>query len=181
MKKQLFTLALLTLGYVASSHGALVAAMAHMNKFNETMAVGETQMVRGVDVRIISQTPAVPGETVFEVDEIVSGPNTGKWIFTTKAKGTGEIEIDKTIGGHHPSKKVRTAKHTITVIGAKTNKKRRVSDEDGLVVDSIQSVVSDEGIVVDQIEMDSVTTNSDSDMEMDAEGEVKDDVVRDVE
>lgn len=162
MKKQLLTLALLTLGYVTNSHSMGVAVLAHMNRFKETMAVGETQMVRGADVRIISQTPQVPGQTVIEVDEIVSGSNKGKWNITTKNLGLAVIEIDKRIGGH--TKKFHTAEHDITVTEVKKGKKKRVTDTDGLVVDSIQSVeTEDEGI------------------EVDAEDEIKDDVFNDVE
>ncbi len=179
MKKQLFTLALLTLGYVASSHGGMVLLHSHMNKFKETMALGETQMVRGVDVRIISQTPSIPGQSVVTVEEIVSGPNMGKWIITTVGLGFAAIEIDKKIGGY--TKKFHTAEHDITVTKAKNKNKKRVTDKDGLVVDSIQeeSFVPDEGIEVDEIEMNSEAKNPR--MEMNAEGEVSDDVMNDGE
>ena len=183
MKKQLFTLALLTLGYVASSHSMAVAVMAHMNKIDETMAAGTTQKVRGVDAYIISQEPNVPGETVLTITKIVSGPDKGKHEIASVKPGLAKIVIKKAKGGY--TNKFHMAEHDITVTGAKNKKDTYVTDIDGLVVESVQSDIeyNDEGIVVDEIDMDSVTTNSDSDsdMEMDAEDDVKDDVVRDVQ
>ena len=180
MKKQLFTLALLTLGYVASSHSMAVAVMAHMNKINETMAPDTTQVVRGVNAYVVSQTPNVASQTVIRIEKIVSGPDKGKFNIISEDLGKASIVIEKKIGGHHPAKKVHYAKHDITVAGSAKDKDRgRVRDRDGLVVESIQS--DDEGIEVDDFDLDSETKNSDSDMEMDAEGEDKDDVENDVE
>jgi hypothetical protein len=146
MKKQLFTLALLALGYIASSHGMGVALLAHMNRINETMAPNTTQIVRGVNAYVVSQTPKVAGQTVIEIEKIVSGPNKGKYQITSKDPGTAAIVIEKTIAGH--TKKVHYAEHDITVKGSAKDKDRgRVTDEDGLVVESIE----DEGIMVDGI------------------------------
>jgi hypothetical protein len=171
MKKQLFTLALLTLGYVASSHSMGVAVLAHMNKINETMPAGTTQMVRGVDAHVVKETPRIPGQSVLRIEEVISGPNKGKWIITTENPGTASIVIKKKLSGY--TNKFHSAEHDITVTRAKNKKGKYITDEDGLVVESIESVVSDKGIVVDEIEMDSEARISHIEM--------RDDVMNDVE
>ena len=180
MKKQLFTLALLTLGYIASSQSMAVALMAHMNKIDETMAAGTTQKVRGVDAYIISQEPKVAGETVLTITKIVSGPDKDKFEIASVKPGLAKIVIKKRKNGH--TNKFHMAEHDITVTGAKNKSSKRVTDRDGLVVESVQSDIeyNDEGIEVDEIDLDSETTNSASDMEMDAYGHPKDDVFSDV-
>ncbi len=161
MKKQLFTLALLTLGYVASSHSMGVAVLAHLNKIKETMAPETIQLVRGVNAYVVSQTPKIAGQTVLEIEKVVSGPNKGKWCITTKNPGLASIVIEKKLSGH--TKKTHMAEHDITVTGSAKDKNRgRVTDRDGLIVESVQS--DDEGIEVDEIDLDSETPNSDSDM-----------------
>jgi len=173
MKKQLFTLALLTLGYVASSQSMAVAFMAHMNKINETMATGTTQIVNAVNAYVVSEDPKVADQSVLRIEEIVSGKNKGKWIITTENPGTAAIVIEKKLSGYKD--RTHKAEHDITVTGAKNKNSKRVTDRDGLVVESVQSDIeyNDEGIEVDEIDMDSLTSNSD--MEMD-----EDDVYSDV-
>jgi len=177
MKKQLFTLALVALGYVASSHGMGVAILAHMNKINETMAPDTTQIVRGVNAYVVSQTPQVHGQTVVRVEKIVSGPNKGKFMVTSENPGTAAIVIEKRIGGH--TNKVHYAEHDITVKGSAKDKDRgRVTDRDGLVVESVQN--DDEGIVVDEIhEEESPVVHVDA-IESDMD-DMRDDVMSDVE
>lgn len=176
MKKQLFTLALLALGYVASSHGMGVAVLAHMNKIKETMAPETTQVVRGVNAYVVSQQPKVAGQTVIEIEKIVSGPNKDKYQITSKNPGTAAIVIEKRIGGH--TNKVHYAEHDITVKGSAKDKDRgRVRDEDGLVVESIE----DEGIVVDGIyEGEARPTINVDEIEEDAD-DMRDDVMNDIE
>jgi len=175
MKKQLFTLTLLALGYVASSYGMGVAVLAHMNKTKETMAPNTTQVVRGVNAYVVSQKPKVTGETVVRIEKIVSGPDKGKHMITSEGQGTAAIVIEKRIGGH--TKKVHYAEHDITVKGSAKDKNRgRVTDEDGLVVESIE----DEGIVVDGIYEDETPMIHVNEIEDDM-NDMRDDVMRDVE
>jgi hypothetical protein len=173
MKKQLFTLALLTLGYVASSHSMGVAVLAHLTKFKETMAVGTTQKVNAVAAYIVpgSEKPKVHGQEVIKLEETKEGV----WTITTLNPGMVSVVLEKKKSGY--TNQFHAAEHDLTVTGAPKGKKKQVKDVDGLMVESIQNVLSDKDIVVDEIEMDS----ADSHMEMNAEGEVEDDVMRDVE
>ena len=162
MKKQLFTLALLTLGYVASSHSMGVLVIAQLTKIKETMAVGTTQEVNAVAAYIVSEKPAHGFHgPVLRLEET----KPGKWMITTENPGVASIVLEKKKSGY--TKKFHAAEHDITVTGTEIGS--GVTDTDGLVVESIESVVDadDECIMVDEIEMDSVKKHAA--MEMNSE------------
>jgi len=69
MKKQLLTLTLLTLGYVASSHGAGVAVMAHLTRLKTDVVAGTSQKVTAKAMWIEKSTPNTPGQVVLELEE----------------------------------------------------------------------------------------------------------------
>jgi sarcosine oxidase gamma subunit len=136
MKKQLFTLALLTAGYVANTQGMGTLALVYMTNINEKMAAGTRQNVNAVYARIKSETPKGHNKSVVRLEETTPG----KWVIIAENPGTAAIILEKKVSGYSTDKKLNVCEHDITVTGTgRKNKNER----------------NDEGIEVEEIEMDS--------------------------
>ncbi len=122
MKKQILILSLMTLGYIASSHGAGVFVMAQVNKIKESMLQGTTQKINAQAADIKSQNPTNAGTDVLELSE----KKPGKWTITALNPGTAVIELKKDKAGHKVKK--HHCKHTITVTPKKTTTKKVKSE-----------------------------------------------------
>ena len=140
MKKQLFTLALLTFGYVASSHSAGTLALVYMTNIDKKMAAGTTQKVNAIYARIKSETPKVHGQSVLRLEET----EPGKWLIITENPGTATIVLEKKVSGYSIDKKLNTCEHDITVTAAKDKKGKDCSDKKTVVSDDSDDDDSDD-------------------------------------
>ncbi len=134
MKKQILLLSLVTLGYMASSHGAGVFVMAQVNKIKESMVEGTTQKINAQAADIKSQNPTNSGTDVLELSE----KKPGKWVITALNPGTAVIELKKDKAGHKVKK--HHCKHTITVTPKKIGTKKVKSEAKKLEQDIKQDV-----------------------------------------
>ena len=140
MKKQLFTLALLTLGYVASSHSMGVAVVAHLTKLKTNVAADTTQTVNAKAMWFEDEKPVIAGQPVLEIEET----KPGTWLVKHVNPGTAMLHIRKKNPGYshgHEKGHHKCKGALITVTGTAT--------------------ATDEGIVVDEIEMGSETRQPD--------------------
>lgn len=96
MKKQLFTLALISLGYIASSHGMGVAIMAEWGKFKKDVVENTSQTVYATAIWIEDETPTVPGQPVLELEETKKNV----WVLKHLNPGTATVYIKKRNSGY---------------------------------------------------------------------------------
>jgi len=129
-------------------------ALVYMTNINETMAAGTKQKVNAIYARIESENPKVHNQSVLRLEET----KPGEWDMIAEGPGLVTVILEKREPGFKPETKLNVCKHIITVTGSAKNK----------------------DIVVDEIDMNSVTTHSDSDMGMTYQRRSSDDVMSDV-
>lgn len=119
MKKQLFIIALIALGYTTSSYGAGVFVMAQINKIKEKMVVGSSQKINAHFAEIVKDNPEMGGQAVVELSETKHG----KWVLKALNPGTATIALKKDKSGHKHEK--HHCQHTITVVAKKDSGKAK--------------------------------------------------------
>ncbi len=119
MKKQLFIIALVALGYTTSSYGAGVFVMAQINKIKEKMVVGSSQKINAHFAEIVKDTPEMTGQAVVELSETKHG----KWVLKALNPGSAIIALKKDKSGHKHEK--HHCQHTITVVAKKDSGKAK--------------------------------------------------------
>ncbi len=130
MKKQLFALALISLGYIASSHGMGVAIMAEWGKFKKDVVEDTTQTVYATAIWIEDEAPTVAGQPVLELEETKKDV----WLLKHLNPGTATVHIKKRRSGYSEDHDKAHHHCKPAVITVRASKKRKANDE-GMVVD----------------------------------------------
>lgn len=156
MKKQLFALALISLGYIASSHGMGVAIMAEWGKFKKDVVENTSQTVYATAIWIEDEAPVVAGQPVLELEETKKDV----WLLKHLNPGTATVHIKKRRSGYSEDHDKAHHHCKPAVITVRASKKRKADDEGTMTNKKSNREARTEMVSKDEdIEMDEQVTS----------------------